>query len=157
RPRRRDRPDPAPPARQARRISPDGPRSLESLSGAALAPGAAARGPGLPFEPRPAGALLMIYLSGHVSPELAQQHDRLGLMLTPRMGQRPLPGMPWAVDTGCFKHPESFDSGRYFTWLELLCAPAGARDSLLFVTAPDRLADATAPLERSAALPPHIW
>src|SRR4029450_2247709 len=82
-------------------------------------------------------------------------HDRLGLMLTPQMGQSPLPGMPWAADTGCFRHPEGFDAPRYLNWLQKLQAgePTAA---LLFATAPDRLADAKATLAVATPVLPEI-
>jgi hypothetical protein len=58
--------------------------------------------------------------------------DGIGFMCTPRMGNRPVPDVVWAADTGCFSDPERFDLDRYVRWL-------GRRDprTCLFATAPD--------------------
>lgn len=56
----------------------------------------------------------------------------VGFMCTPNMGNRPVPGVVWAADNGCFSDPEGFDLQRYLRWLE-------GRDpeTCLFATAPD--------------------
>lgn len=58
--------------------------------------------------------------------------DGVGFMCTPNMGNRPVPGVVWAADNGCFSDPESFDLGRYLRWLN-----TRDRTTCLFVTAPD--------------------
>lgn len=78
----------------------------------------------------------MIYLSGAVHADLVDIPG-LGFMLTPHMGNRPdLRKVFWAADTGCFRHPEAFDSTRYFTWLAKF-----PQSTCCFATAPDRFAD----------------
>lgn len=65
--------------------------------------------------------------------------------MTPFGGGRPPAGAIWAADTGCFRQPESFHLDKYLRWLER----RGPRESCLFVTAPDVLADADETLIRS--------
>ena len=100
----------------------------------------------------------MIYLSGAVRadfagwlPDTARRpgqlcHRRLhpdyehwqdaghgvGFMCTPNMGNRPVPGVVWAADNGCFADPERFDVQRYLRWLD-----ARDRETCLFAAAPD--------------------
>lgn len=69
-------------------------------------------------------------------------------MLTPRMGQKPPRGQPWAADTGCFTQPQNYDTDRYLAWLDKL-ASEGFRDDCVFATAPDVVGDAEATLSRS--------
>lgn len=62
----------------------------------------------------------------------------LGVMLTPMMGNRARPGIPWAADTGCFRNPDGFNLDRYLDRLQQWTADAGPG---LFATAPDVLGD----------------
>lgn len=91
----------------------------------------------------------MIYLSGVVRDGV--QELGAGFMVTPAMGNRIPEGATWAADTGCFRNPESFDLGRYLTWL-------GKRDATkcLFATAPDVVGDHALTLERSLPVLPLI-
>lgn len=110
------------------------------------------------LEARAQGDPAMIYLSGAVRPGFAgwlqgtsRQPGKLchrrrcpesehwqdaghgvGLMFTSAMGNRPVPGVVWAADNGCFRDPEGFDLQRYLGWLN-----ARDRDTCLFATAPD--------------------
>lgn len=100
----------------------------------------------------------MIYMSGAVHPGFAgwlrgtarprgglghrrlhQEYEHwqdaghgVGFMCTPNMGNRPVPGVVWAADNGCFTDPEGFDLHRYVRWLE-----ARNRETCLFAVAPD--------------------
>lgn len=95
----------------------------------------------------------MIYLSGHVRPEVLGRPD-LGVMLTPMTGYRPdLSRSIWAADSGCFSAPEKFDMTKY---LDFLALHAPHRDRCLFATAPDVVGDAEATLEKSAPYLPII-
>jgi len=95
----------------------------------------------------------LIYLSGAVRPQLLGV-PTLGVMLTPRMGNRPeLNQTPWAADTGCYNQGDCFRLDRYLTWLESLrCHQA----TCLFATAPDVVGDAAATWERSVAVLPQL-
>lgn len=84
----------------------------------------------------------MLYLSGVVRPDLPA-------MLTPRMGQRPPEGQPWAADNGRFSAPQDYTDSAYLAWLRKL-APMANR--CLFATAPDVVGDAVATLELSAPM-----
>lgn len=86
----------------------------------------------------------MLYLSGVVRPDMPA-------MLTPRMGQKPPPGQPWAADTGRFNSPHEYSDAKYLAWLARM--PVA---SCLFATAPDVVADAVATLEMSAPMLPRI-
>lgn len=90
----------------------------------------------------------MIYLSGHVQPDL-------GAMLTPRMRQLPPPGQWWAADTGCYRQPEAFRFAAYLHWLNERAADGDA-ERCLFATAPDRVGDAAATLQHSRPTLPYI-
>lgn len=86
----------------------------------------------------------MIYLSGHIHDSLYGVQS-LGFMMTPHMGNRPnLECTLWGADTGCFKNPDSFVLSEYLSWL--MEWPAR---TMMFATAPDRLADHKATLEVS--------
>lgn len=75
----------------------------------------------------------MFYLSGTVTPT----SERLGLMLTPMMGNKPdLTNTWWAADTGCFSAPEKFRLDDYLVWLA-----KGPEWTCLFATAPDAVYD----------------
>ncbi len=71
-------------------------------------------------------------------------------MLTPMMGNAPdLTKLTWAADTGCFSQPAKHDDERYLTWLDIR-----PRETCLFATAPDVVADAQATWERSKGM---LW
>lgn len=94
----------------------------------------------------------MLYLSGAVRPEILDMRPDLGLMLTPMMGNNPdLSHVRWAADTGCFSQPEKHSDERYLDWLD-----KKPRNTNLFATAPDVVADAEATWERSRPMFPQI-
>lgn len=94
----------------------------------------------------------MIYLSGCVPPAVASNRRDLGVMLTPAMGNNPdLSLMLWGADTGCFAKPEAYSEDDYFQFLD-----ERLRQTNLFATAPDVVADADATWERSRAVLPLI-
>jgi hypothetical protein len=67
----------------------------------------------------------------------------LGLMLTPMMGNNPdLSRIWWAADTGCFSQPAKHDNDYYLDWLD-----KKPRQTCLFATAPDKVADMEATYE----------
>lgn len=66
-------------------------------------------------------------------------------MVTPQKGNRVPDGRLWAADTGCFTKPELHDDDAYLNWLQ----GRGNRETCLFATAPDVVADSAATLERS--------
>lgn len=70
-------------------------------------------------------------------------------MLTPRMGQVPPEGQPWAADSGRFASPQDYTDAIYLDWLGRM---APYRDRCLFATAPDVVGDASATLEMSAPM-----
>lgn len=74
----------------------------------------------------------MLYLSGVVRPDMPA-------MITPRMGQRPVEGQPWAADNGRFASPQDYTDSSYLAWLAKMPV-----ESCLFATAPDVLGDALA-------------
>lgn len=84
----------------------------------------------------------MLYLSGVVRPDMPA-------MLTPRMGQEPPPGKPWAADTGCFTQPASYTDAGYLAWLE---TRFGEVDRCLFATAPDVVGDAAGTLAKAGPM-----
>ena len=86
----------------------------------------------------------MIYLSGKRTPSLPA-------MLTPRMGQRPLPGQTWAADNGRFSAPQDYSDASYLEWLASMPV-----ESCLFATAPDVVADALATYALSLPMFPKI-
>lgn len=70
-------------------------------------------------------------------------------MLTPRMGQTPPDGMPWAADSGRFASPQDYADETYLAWLSRM-VPYQAR--CLFATAPDVVGDAAETLAMSAPM-----
>lgn len=82
----------------------------------------------------------MIYLSGVIRPELPA-------MITPRMGQRPPEGQPWAADNGRFASPKDYTDAGYLAWLDRMPA-----ESCLFATLPDVVCDASTTLLMSIKL-----
>lgn len=81
-----------------------------------------------------------MYLSGVVRPDLPA-------MVTPRMGQRPPEGQPWAADNSRFSAPQDYTDAKYLSWLAKMPV-----ESCLFATAPDVVGDAAATLELSAPM-----
>lgn len=86
----------------------------------------------------------MLYLSGVRRPDMPA-------MLTPRMGQRPFDGQPWAADNGRFSAPHNYTDGKYLAWLASM--PVA---TCLFATAPDVVGDAAATAALSAPMLPRI-
>lgn len=86
----------------------------------------------------------MLYLSGVVRPDMPA-------MVTPRMGQQPPPGQPWAADNGRFSAPQDYTDDGFLAWLGRM-----PRESCLFATAPDVVGDAAATLSLSAPMLPRI-
>jgi hypothetical protein len=111
----------------------------------------------------------MIFLSGAIKPEYAVWlpdtgrppgelcHGRnhveyeewsdlghgIGFMHQPGMGNRPVSGVVWAADNGCFADPDGFDLDRYRRWLD-----RQDRRNCLFATAPDWLGEWGSTIER---------
>lgn len=81
----------------------------------------------------------MLYLSGVLRPDMPG-------MLTPRMGQKPPEGQPWAADNGRFASPQDYTDYGYLGWLERMQPYV---DRCLFATAPDVVGDALATLSLS--------
>lgn len=88
----------------------------------------------------------MLYLSGVVRPDMPA-------MLTPRMGQLPPDGQPWAADNARFGGSYAYTDAKYLAWLERM---APYRDRCLFATAPDVVGDARATLALSEPMFPRI-
>ena len=86
----------------------------------------------------------MLYLSGVLRPDMPS-------MVTPRMGQKPSAGLPWAADNGRFSAPQNYTDERYLAWLAKMPV-----DSCLFATAPDVVGDAEATLALSLPMLPRI-
>lgn len=97
----------------------------------------------------------MIYLTTPPNDERVDTYRSMGLgvMLTPTMGNRARPGLPWAADTGCFKDPDGFDLDRYLDRLRAWTSDAGPP---LFATAPDVLADADETWRRAEPVLPVL-
>lgn len=94
----------------------------------------------------------MDYFSGAVRESVMVAHPNLGLMLTPMMGNNPgLTRVKWCADTGCFSQPQRHSNERYLDWLD-----RKPRETNVFATAPDVLADAAATWERSKKMLPQI-
>lgn len=92
----------------------------------------------------------MIYLSGCVRADLP---DRVGVCLTPMMGNRLPDGLTWAADTGCYGQPTRHDDDRYLAWL---ADRQHAVSRCLFATAPDVVQDADATMARALPMLPRI-
>lgn len=82
----------------------------------------------------------MLYLSGVLRPDMPG-------MVTPRMGQMPPLGQPWAADNGRFSAPQNYSDAKYLAWLNRM-----PREGCLFATAPDVVGDAVATLALSAPM-----
>lgn len=59
--------------------------------------------------------MAIIYLSGVVTPALPSE---VGLMRTPKMGNKLPPDRLWAADTGAYADPYGVDFGAYLRWLD---------------------------------------
>lgn len=86
----------------------------------------------------------MLYLSGVVRPDLPS-------MVTPRMGQLPSPGQPWAADNGRYASPEDYTDDAFLAWLGRMPV-----ERCLFATAPDVVGNAVATLAMSGPMLPKI-
>jgi len=75
----------------------------------------------------------------------AMTAGRLGLIATPRQGNRHLPGVTWCADTGCYGRGYPGDE-RWLAWLARLSEHA---PQCAFALAPDVPGDAAATLARS--------
>lgn len=82
----------------------------------------------------------MLYLSGAVRPDMPA-------MITPRMGQMPPSGQPWAADNGRYAAPHEYTDDKFLSWLRKM--PAA---SCLFATAPDVVGNAGGTLALSAPM-----
>lgn len=92
----------------------------------------------------------MIYLSGSIRPNL--QHPMVGFIRTPNMGNQNMPSSAtWAADNGRFSAPETYTDDDYLGWLGMQ-----RRETCLFATAPDVLADHAATVEMSLPLFPRL-
>lgn len=80
----------------------------------------------------------------------AMRAGKLGQMVTPAEGRRPLPDVPYAADNGKFGKGYPGDA-EWFAWLDTL-----PRENCLFAVAPDVVADAAATLAESAPWLPKI-
>lgn len=87
-----------------------------------------------------------MYLSGVLRPDMPA-------MVTPRMGQKPPAGQPWAADNGRFSAPQNYTDEKYLAWLTKMKPYA---DRCLFATAPDVVGDAAATLKLSLPMLPRI-
>ena len=94
----------------------------------------------------------MLYLANASSPKVrdAMLAGELGQMVTPAEGRRPLPGVPFGADNGCFGKGYPGDA-EWFAWLDSL-----PREQCLFAVAPDVVADAEATMARSVPWLPRI-
>lgn len=94
----------------------------------------------------------MLYLANASSPKVrdAMMRGDLGQLVTPNEGRRPLPGVEFGADNGCFSKNYVGDD-RWFAWLDSL-----PREHCLFATAPDVVGDAQATLARSLPWLPQI-
>ena len=84
----------------------------------------------------------MLYLSGAITP---MRDDRVGYMLTYKIGQMPPDGYWWAADNGCYPKGD-FDIKKHERWLEKALAIAG--EKCLFVVVPDIPFDGDGTLRR---------
>jgi len=93
-----------------------------------------------------------LYLANASSPTVreAMLRGTLGQMVTPNEGRRPLPGVRFGADNGCYSTHYVGDR-RWMAWLDSL-----PREGCLLATAPDVPADAAATLARSVPWLPVI-
>lgn len=78
----------------------------------------------------------MLYLANPSSPPVrdAMRAGILGQMVTPAEGRKPIDGVEWAADNGCFSKKGYPGDEKWLTWLESLLPWAG---NCLFAVAPD--------------------
>lgn len=76
----------------------------------------------------------------------------LGVIDTPKQGNRPVPGATWCADNGCFGKGYPGDEA----WLAWLTSRAVDASTCLFAVAPDVVGDAVATLARSLPFLPII-
>jgi hypothetical protein len=94
----------------------------------------------------------LIYLSGadNVSWRKHAMTDPIGICATPDIGTSHAKALAcyrfWAADNACFAHPNDFSLEVFLSWLAGLEA---VRETCLFATAPDVVADWPATLARS--------
>lgn len=98
----------------------------------------------------------MLYLATpstqRVRDAMANPANNLGLITTPKQGNKHVSGVPWVADNGCYSKGYPGDA-KWFAWLESLTEHA---PRCLFAVAPDVVADAVATLKRSAPWLPRI-
>lgn len=87
----------------------------------------------------------MLYLANASSAKVrnAMLGGELGQIVTPNERRRPLVGVPFGADNGCFSTRYVGDE-KWLAWLDSL-----PREGCLFATAPDVVGDAVATLARS--------
>jgi hypothetical protein len=88
----------------------------------------------------------VLYLANPSTPPVTDlmRAGRLGMICTPKQGNRHIPGVLWAADNGCFS--DKWDESEWWQFLE---GRAEHRSSCLFAVAPDVVGDAAATAERS--------
>lgn len=92
----------------------------------------------------------MIYLSGCIRPKL--YHPMLGFIRTPNIGNQNTPSDAiWAADNGRFTSPQTYTDDGYLAWLA-----KQRRETCLFATAPDVLANHAATVDMSLPLFPRL-
>jgi hypothetical protein len=97
----------------------------------------------------------VIYLANPCTPKvraIMQSRPDLGMISTPKQGNKLMPGVVWCADNGVFGKGYPGDA-TFLTWMR---NRAHAADSCLFVVAPDVVGDALATLERSRPWLPVI-
>lgn len=97
----------------------------------------------------------MIYLANPCTPTVRQaMNDRsdLGMISTPKQGNKIMDGVPWCADNGVFGKGYPGDED-FLTWMKRRSVAAS---TCLFVVAPDVVGDALATLERSRPWLPII-
>lgn len=96
----------------------------------------------------------MLYLGSASSPAIRRAMGRgeLGMMLTPRDRRRPLPGVTWAADNGCYG--KGYPGHKL--WFRWLMRHSPMARTCLFATAPDMVGNAARTLELSAPWLPRI-
>ncbi len=94
----------------------------------------------------------MLYLANASSTNVreAMQAGRLGQMVTPREGRKPLPRVPYGADNGRFGNGYPGDK-QWFAWLDTL-----PREHCLFAVTPDVIANAEATIALSVPMMPRV-
>lgn len=98
----------------------------------------------------------LIYLTGHIGPEVREHRDHplLGVMLNPGNGYA-VQIKDWhsyGADNGCFAQGDGFKPDPWIEW----AAALPHKDRCLFAVAPDKLADPAATRRRSAPFLPIL-